>query len=212
MARHVPADVRRAQILAATMDVCGERGYHGARVDDIAARAGLSKGAIYHHFANKQALFLGLLDKLLADSVREMMALDAAGMSFRDTVHAATETMLALVHDRPEVMRGLCELYLVALRDPPFRDQLRRHYQQLVDAGEQLVRHGIARGELAAHVDPAATSRLFMLGGDGLMLMHLVLGDERAGIASARSFAQLILDAITASAVPPDAATKERPT
>ncbi|NBX26398.1 MAG: TetR/AcrR family transcriptional regulator, partial [Planctomycetes bacterium] len=48
---------RPAQLLAAGLDLFVERGYAGTRLDDVAARAGVSKGTLYLYFANKEELF-----------------------------------------------------------------------------------------------------------------------------------------------------------
>ena len=50
-------DARPGEIIAAALDVFVERGYAGARLDDVAARAGVSKGTLYLYFENKEALF-----------------------------------------------------------------------------------------------------------------------------------------------------------
>ena len=47
---------RAALILRAASDLLIEKGYHDASMDEIAARAGISKGALYLHFAGKEAL------------------------------------------------------------------------------------------------------------------------------------------------------------
>ncbi|HKC49666.1 MAG TPA: helix-turn-helix domain-containing protein, partial [Myxococcota bacterium] len=62
--RRAPAASRDA-ILDAALRCFAKRGYHETSVDDIAARARLSKGAIYWHFAGKRELFLALIDRAL---------------------------------------------------------------------------------------------------------------------------------------------------
>jgi AcrR family transcriptional regulator len=57
-------EISRGEILDAALACFAERGYHETSIDDIAARAGLSKGAIYWHFAGKRELFLALVDRL----------------------------------------------------------------------------------------------------------------------------------------------------
>lgn len=52
-----PARDRRADILAAALDVFAEQGYAAARLDDVAAKAGVAKGTLYLHFESKQDLF-----------------------------------------------------------------------------------------------------------------------------------------------------------
>ena len=54
-------EVTRGRLLAAAADVFAKKGYEGASVDDVAHAAGLTKGAVYWHFANKEELFLTLV-------------------------------------------------------------------------------------------------------------------------------------------------------
>lgn len=53
---------RRRQILTAAIRCMDEQGWNRTTVDDVAAAAGLSKGAVYIHFASKRALLIGLLE------------------------------------------------------------------------------------------------------------------------------------------------------
>jgi len=67
----------RDKILQAALDVFAEKGYHRALVDDIVRASRTSKGAVYHHFPNKEALFLALVDEFserLAVAVAESIA------------------------------------------------------------------------------------------------------------------------------------------
>lgn len=50
-------EARPAELLAAALDLFVEKGYAGTRLDDVAARAGVSKGTLYLYFANKEDLF-----------------------------------------------------------------------------------------------------------------------------------------------------------
>src|SRR5678816_4583921 len=53
----------RERILHAALTVFARKGYHKALVDDIVRASRTSKGAVYHHFPNKEALFLALVDE-----------------------------------------------------------------------------------------------------------------------------------------------------
>ena len=67
----------RDRILQAALQIFAQKGYHRALVDDIVHASGTSKGAVYHHFPNKEALFLALVDELsarLAESIAEAIA------------------------------------------------------------------------------------------------------------------------------------------
>jgi AcrR family transcriptional regulator len=61
--RRLPPDQRRAVIVEAAGRLFGERGYDGTRLDDVAAAAGVTKPILYRHFANKERLYLALLER-----------------------------------------------------------------------------------------------------------------------------------------------------
>jgi AcrR family transcriptional regulator len=68
-------DARPAEIVSAALEVFAEKGFAAARLDDIAARAGVSKGALYLYFETKQELFEAVVrDAVLPD-------LDAVGQA-----------------------------------------------------------------------------------------------------------------------------------
>ncbi len=58
---------RATLILRAASDLLIEKGYHDASMDEIAARVGISKGALYLHFASKEALVVRLLEQEIAE-------------------------------------------------------------------------------------------------------------------------------------------------
>ncbi|WP_370288703.1 TetR/AcrR family transcriptional regulator [Nocardioides sp.] len=58
----LPRRERRAQLLAAALEVFVAQGYHAAAMDDIAERAGVSKPVLYQHFPGKLELYLAILD------------------------------------------------------------------------------------------------------------------------------------------------------
>lgn len=59
----MPRNARRAQLLDSALEVFVAQGYHAAAMDDIAARAGVSKPVLYQHFPGKLELYLALLDQ-----------------------------------------------------------------------------------------------------------------------------------------------------
>lgn len=84
----------RARILDAALAAFSRKGYHDTRLDDIVDESETSKGAIYFHFANKERLFLALVDQfadLLERRVLEAIETKAQGMA---RVQVALETVL----------------------------------------------------------------------------------------------------------------------
>jgi len=84
----------KARILDAALSTFSRKGYHDTRLDDIVDESETSKGAIYFHFANKERLFLALVDQfadLLERRVLEAIEGQAEGMG---RVQVALETVL----------------------------------------------------------------------------------------------------------------------
>lgn len=69
---------RPAEILSAAMAVFAERGFAAARLDQIAARAGVSKGAVYLYFETKEELFRAVVEQAIAPNIQTIRAMIAA--------------------------------------------------------------------------------------------------------------------------------------
>jgi AcrR family transcriptional regulator len=80
----------RERILDAALSVFARKGYHRALVDDIVRASATSKGAVYHHFPNKEAVFLALVD----DFAARLAAAVAAEVACRQGALAKVEGAL----------------------------------------------------------------------------------------------------------------------
>src|SRR6058998_4036386 len=74
----------RDELLTAALRVFAQRGYREAGVDEIAAEAGYSKGALYWHFSGKEELLTALLEERIDAPMRERIALLASAPPERD--------------------------------------------------------------------------------------------------------------------------------
>jgi AcrR family transcriptional regulator len=182
MAKHQPPEARRAQLFRAAMEVCSAKGYHATRVEDIAARAGLSKGSIYHHFRSKKELFLALLEGMIVEIKQGMRAALAATPSAAEGIRLLVRQVLASSAAEPEVVQGMMEFYLLGLREPGFRASFLHHYEDMVAIGADFVRRGIATGEFRPDLDPERVAWLFFTAGDGLIFVHAVIGQTARGL------------------------------
>ncbi|NKZ05856.1 TetR/AcrR family transcriptional regulator [Actinomadura latina] len=106
----------RVALLSAAERLWAEHGIHGASLDDIAAAAGLTKGAVYSNFAGKTDLLLALMERITSDRTRpdvcdELRAAgDGAGLSGRPSRHDAD--------DGPRrITLLLVEFWLYGMRD-----------------------------------------------------------------------------------------------
>jgi len=63
--REVQGDATRLALVTAARELFGERGYAATSIDEVAARAGVTKGAFYHHFAGKANLFQVVYEQVM---------------------------------------------------------------------------------------------------------------------------------------------------
>src|SRR5881227_3486389 len=79
--RQAKQERTRWLLLGAAARVFARRGYHVATLEEVAAEAGFTKGAVYSNFESKEALFLALVDQEIAKRVREIGTVVEAGAS-----------------------------------------------------------------------------------------------------------------------------------
>lgn len=111
----------RDELLTAALQVFAERGYRQAGVDEIAAAAGYSKGALYWHFSGKDELLLTLIEERIDVPARELVALLESAPPDRDmSVVASREFARRLTEQRDAVLLER-EYWSLAIRDPELR-------------------------------------------------------------------------------------------
>ena len=138
-ARPPRSEVRR-QVLDAALTVFAQQGFDGASMDDVAAAAGFTKGALYSNFVGKDELFLALMDQQVTrriELIGDLLTSDAIS-PFR-IGHALTE---AALNDRDWQLLFL-EYWARAVRDPTIRERFladrRKLRQHITDVAQRLL-------------------------------------------------------------------------
>jgi len=196
MVRHEKAETRRAQLFRAALEVCSEKGFHETTVDEIAARAGLSKGSLYYHFRSKEELFLSMLEGMV-DEFALVLEKATELETSAEALRHATELMIAQVESSPDAGLAMAEFYLLSLRRPEFRKRIKAHYDVLIAAGARVIRRGIDRGELDPSLDPDLAARMLFLGADGVGLMHIALNEPERASRATRAFVGRMVDSFS---------------
>ena len=134
------------RILEAAVRRFAIAGYDGASVDDICSDAGVSKGAFYHHYPTKQAIFLALMQGWLATIDKGI------AVSRKDTI---PETLVQMTNILPGVFAAaedrlpmFLEFWLQASRDKEIWKALIAPYHHFQEQFAKLVAEGIAEGTL----------------------------------------------------------------
>jgi AcrR family transcriptional regulator len=139
---------RRTQILEAAMQVFAERGFHQARMDDIAERSGLSKGALYLYYTSKDAIIAALMRSLFTLELRGTRALLDAPDPVAERLIAITRMFTSELERMSFALPVLLEFYAVAARQRAVRQFLSEMFAEYQDILRALVQQGIERGEL----------------------------------------------------------------
>lgn len=141
-------DARPAEVLAAALEVFAAKGFAAARMEDIAARAGVSKGTVYLYFPSKQAVFEALVRQAILPNVERLEAMAAAYQGpTADLLRQAMALFPTLVRD-PKVVTIPRLVIGEAGNQPEMADFYRR---EVVERGLGLIagilRRGAERGE-----------------------------------------------------------------
>lgn len=142
-------EARPAEILAAALEIFGERGYEATRLVDVARRAGCTKGTIFLYYENKIELFKAAVREVMTPLVIETEQLVE---SHQGPALELVEKLLRLRWDHMMRNRlsGLVKLMLAETRTYP---ELARFYNdEFIERNQALLRNvlerGIQRGEL----------------------------------------------------------------
>jgi AcrR family transcriptional regulator len=161
-------DARRQEILAAARACFARHGYEGATVRRLEEETGLSRGAIFHHFRDKESLFLAVAEDDAAAMV-ETVARNGLVQVMRDLLARADSTETAgWLGSQLEVSRRL-------RTDPAFAKRWAQRAQAITDATHDRLRRQREAGVLRDDVPLDLLTQFLELAYDGLVL-HLATG------------------------------------
>ena len=164
-------EVRR-RLLDAASEVLVTHGYGAASVEVITETAGLSRGALYSNFADKDDLYLELLDELDRAQTAELSAIFQEHQDLGRFLELLAARGRAGDRDARSHMILHTELWLLAMRNPAVRERLVTIRRRGIDAIATLV--GGARVDL----DPQEIGATVAAISDGLLMQRLVDPDS----------------------------------
>jgi AcrR family transcriptional regulator len=124
----------RERLLDAGARVFARRGYQHASVEEVAAEAGFTTGAVYSNFSGKEELFLALADKEVEERVAEIRAIaDAAERGGRPGAQAADQFRHLLERD-PDWPLLFYEFWSFGVRNAKIREEFGKRRQAVSDA------------------------------------------------------------------------------
>lgn len=149
---------RREQILAAARSCFAENGYEGATVARLEEASGLSRGAIFNYFANKEELFLALAE------------LDAERLGRLWIERGFAEALRAVLAEEPAWLGVYFEVGHRLRTDEEFRERFKGRAPEVERQLERSLREAQERGELRDDVELATLARFMGIVADGFAL------------------------------------------
>ncbi|WP_329275276.1 ScbR family autoregulator-binding transcription factor [Streptomyces sp. NBC_01451] len=193
----------KRSILEAAAGVFGERGYDAASTNEILARAGLTRGALYHHFPSKEAIATALLE-----AQGEALVVPDQPMKLQAVIDLTLGFAQRLQYDT--VLRASVRL---AVEQSSFAPPAQTPYNQAIKVIEDLLRKADEQGELLPGTDIAEVASTVVGSFTGLQVMSQAYSNRQDLPTRIGALWRLILSGLAApgilprlrTTVPPDA-------
>jgi AcrR family transcriptional regulator len=167
--RRLSRDERKAETRAALLDAAGRvfarRGFHAAGVDEVAAEAGFSTGALYSNFEGKEDLFLALLQREIGRQAEGVARAVGQRRTLDERARGGAEYWIEFLDREPQLVLLFMEFWAYAVRNPEVRERFAARYAEvraslarIIEAGARELGVELARPpeHLATAIDALA--------------------------------------------------------
>ena len=163
------SETTRTHILTAAQELFARTGYDAAGVAEICAAAGVSKGAFYHHFPSKQALFLTLLEDWLADVEAQLEAILSRRAPEPQTLIQMSSMFGPILEAASGQLPVFLEFWIQAQRDPVIWQATIEPYHRFVALFSKVLDQGFRQGSFRPF-DANAAARTVIAFSMGILL------------------------------------------
>jgi TetR/AcrR family acrAB operon transcriptional repressor len=186
----------RVQILQSALMAFSEKGYHQTTMDDIVARSGLSKGALYWHFKGKKELFIALVEWFMLQFGEEISHAWTEDMSAADKIR----TMVMVSVEGSEQLIPFFKVFLDFWAQTSEDEQLRQIFESLIEDYQnqigKIIEEGMASGEFRPVKEPRKLSLALFGMIDALFLYQTLLEDKVDMRGSAEAALDVIIEGL----------------
>lgn len=147
------SDERKIQILDAAETIIAAKGLSDARMDDIAAQTGLSKGTLYLYFKNKGELIAALFDRIFRGVLSQFGKRGEAGESATEKIDKLTEAAIGDYLKMLKILPIAYDFLALALRNAVIRKALKEYFRKFSGTIVPIIREGVESGEFR-QLDP----------------------------------------------------------
>jgi AcrR family transcriptional regulator len=167
------AEARPDEVLDAALDLFIEKGFAATRVEDIARRAGLSKGAVYLYFESKEKILEGIIRRAIVPIAEHALSFARGYEGDPRIVITMVMKMLAIKLSDPRILAIPKVIFREIIGFPELAEMYRREVlDKVLPVVEGLIRKGIDEGYLR-QVDPELTIRSIV----GPIMLHVAMNE-----------------------------------
>ena len=167
------AEQTRRNLLDAGLKVFSQKGYQASRLIDISKAAGVTRGAIYHHFGGKEELYFAILDQGSTKINAVMSKAISEGGTFLEVSKRIMSYSLKYLEEDPE----FAATGALSLSKPPeIQKAIQMKTEELEASIEEIAKQmaqGIESGELRTELSPKNIARAFIAFQQGIMNLWL---------------------------------------
>ena len=185
----------RHHILEAAMQLFSKNGYDATGVAEICQAAGVSKGAFYHHFPTKQAVFMALLNSYLN-------GIESGFNLMRQETHDVPQVILQMAELAGSVFQSadihlpiFLEFWTQANHDPQIWEAAIAPYRRFQSYFAEMVQEGIEEGSLHP-IDPQLAARVLVSLAVGMLMQSLFDPQITNWRTEARDSMELLMNGI----------------
>lgn len=178
--RALQADATRSHLIGTTIDLLGAGSYHGATVFEVAKAAGLTHGAVQHHFGSRAALMMAVTDAILRDTGPDGVAWPAPGLPLPERCAGLVQALWLRAYASQRFLAAWA-VYFGSATEPDLRGHVARQRRNLAQTLHQRFLDVLP--ELRASTDAAAMVQLVLsaLRGLGVVRLFGSPGPDEAG-------------------------------
>ena len=187
---------KKNRIIEAAAHVFAQKGYAGAAVADIAAKAEIGKGTIYAYFDSKEDLFFAVFEWfMLQTGAAAKVSISHLGESAAQRLEALSDSIMGMWDEIQDAFILTIEFWAASsssqMRDR-FKETFRRLYEEFRTIVVSLIRDGIQRGEFRSDINAESVAAALVGTWDALFLQAW-FGKDFDPLITARNFLKVVI-------------------
>ncbi|MFP3936762.1 MAG: TetR/AcrR family transcriptional regulator [Phycisphaerae bacterium] len=191
---------RKEEILSVAAVVFDTHGYAETTMDDIAGRAGISKGSVYNYFSSKRDLFREVFTSAVSADDRVLDTIAGQDLPTLEKISKLLETWYERLNDYIRIGRLVLEFWATAARQERTGETSRwlsTMYARRREKLAEMLREGLKRGDLPRRFDPSMAAALIISLLRGITVQAILEGESRVDREFLEALQRAVLAGLT---------------